>query len=71
MSTKLFDYLCLVLVIAGAINWGLVGVFQFNLVEFICGGFNMISRIIYGVIAIAGIYTLSFFGRIGDCSKME
>ncbi len=67
MSTKIIDYLCLILVIAGAVNWGLVGFLSFDLVDFICGGYNLISRIIYSIIGIAGIYLFSFFGRINNC----
>ena len=55
------DTTALVLVIVGALNWGLVSLFQFDLVASIFGGSNAIlSRIIYGIIAIAGIYCVKF-----------
>ena len=62
---KWLDYLALTLVIIGAINWGLIGFFQFDLVAFLFGGLSLISRIIYAVVGIAGLYMISTYGRIG------
>ena len=54
------DKLSLLLVIIGAINWGLVGLFQFDLIAFLFGGQGaMISRIIYAVIGAAGLWSIS------------
>lgn len=50
------DMLALVLVIIGAINWGLVGFFKFDLVAAIFGSMTVIDRIIYAVVGLAGIY---------------
>lgn len=61
---KVIDYIALILVIVGAINWGLVGFFSFDLVRVIFGDMTLISRIIYALIGIAGLYSLSFFGRL-------
>lgn len=61
---KVIDYIALVLVLVGAINWGLVGFFSFDLVCVIFGDMTIISRIIYALIGIAGLYALSFFGRL-------
>ena len=48
------------LIIVGALNWGLVGLFSFDLVAWICGGATAIlARIIYTVIALAGIWCIS------------
>lgn len=49
----------LVLVIIGAINWGLVGLFDFNLVETLFGTENVITKIIYVLVGIAGIIDIS------------
>ena len=50
----------LILVIIGALNWGLVGLFSFDLVAWICGGATaIVARIIYTVIALAGIWSIS------------
>lgn len=58
------DRLALVLVIIGAINWGLVGLFQFDLVAFLFGGSAaIISRIIYVLVALAGIWSVTLLFR--------
>jgi len=55
------DKTALILVIVGALNWGLISLFKFDLVASLFGGSaSLISRIIYGVIAIAGIYSIKF-----------
>ncbi len=64
MDSRALDYTALVLVVIGAINWGLVGFFKFDLVAFLFGDMKVISRIIYGIIGIAGLYLISVFGRI-------
>ncbi|CUH92700.1 DUF378 domain-containing protein [Herbinix luporum] len=61
---KTLDYIALVLVAIGAINWGLIGFFEFDLVKAIFGDMTWVSRIIYALVGIAGLYSLSFFGRI-------
>ena len=53
--------LVLILVIIGGLNWGLIGLFQFNLVETIFGGnLYFISRIIYVLVGIAAAWSISF-----------
>ncbi|MGN0539330.1 MAG: DUF378 domain-containing protein [Candidatus Fimenecus sp.] len=60
----MLDRISLILVIIGAINWGSIGLFQFDIVAWIFGGQGaIISRIIYTVIALAGIWCLSLFFR--------
>lgn len=61
---KVLDYIALCLIIIGAINWGLIGFFSFDLVAVIFGNMTIVSRIIYAIIGIAGLYGLSFFGRL-------
>ena len=63
---KAIDYIVLVLVIIGTINWGLVGFFGLDLVAFLFGSMSVLSRIIYAVIGICGLYAISFFGRINN-----
>lgn len=53
---KIIDTIALVLIIIGAINWGLIGIFGFNLVEAIFGGFSIVSRIIYTLVGVAGLW---------------
>ena len=60
----MFDKICLILAILGCINWGLVGLLEFDLVAWIFGGPTaIISRIIYTVIALAGIWCISLLFR--------
>lgn len=52
--------IALILTIIGALNWGSIGLFQFDLVAWICGGSgSLFARIIYTVIALAGIWCIS------------
>jgi len=58
------DKIALLLVIIGALNWGLVGLFSFDLVAWICGGSGaIIARVIYTVIALAGLWCVSLLFR--------
>lgn len=66
MNSKCFDYFVLILVIIGAINWGLIGFFKFDLVAFLFGDMTWISRIIYAIVGLCGLYAISMFGRIGS-----
>ncbi|MFU0827554.1 MAG: DUF378 domain-containing protein [Lachnoclostridium sp.] len=61
---KTLDYIALCLVIIGAINWGLIGFLEFDLVRVIFGDMTWISRVIYALVGIAGLYALSYFGRL-------
>ena len=57
----IINKIALVVSIIGALNWGLVGLFSFDLVAWICGGpATIIARIIYVIVAIAGIWCISF-----------
>ena len=69
MKSKGFDYFVLTLVIIGAINWGLIGFFKFDLVAFLFGQMTWLSRIVYAIVGISGLYTISLFGRV--CSFGE
>lgn len=69
MNSKGLDYFILSLVILGAINWGLMGFFRFNLVTFLFGDMSTISRIVYAVIGIAGLYVISMFGRVNSVNE--
>lgn len=53
---KIVDKIALVLIIIGAINWGLIGIFNFNLVDSIFGTMSVISRIIYGLVGLSGLW---------------
>lgn len=55
---KVIDTIALILVIIGAINWGLIGIFNFNLVDVIFGAMSVISRIIYILVGISGLWAI-------------
>ena len=60
----MLDKLALLLVIIGALNWGAIGIFQFDIVAWIFGGQDaIVSRIIYTLVALAGIWCISLFFR--------
>lgn len=61
---KTVDYIALVLVIIGAVNWGLIGFFGFDLVRIIFGDMTFLSRVVYAVVGLCGLYALSYFGRL-------
>lgn len=63
---KVFNYIVLTLVIVGALNWLLVGIFQFNLVNFIFGDLSTLSRIIYSLVGLAGLWSIAFFSKISE-----
>ena len=55
---KVIYTIALILVIIGAINWGLIGIFNFNLVDTIFGTMSAISRIIYTLVGISGLWSI-------------
>lgn len=61
---KALDIIALVLVIIGAINWGLIGIFGFNLVSAIFGEMSIITRIIYVLVGISGLWSIRFFTKV-------
>ena len=63
---RTLDYAALAITIVGAINWGLIGFFELDLVAWLFGNLTWISRIVYALVGICGLYCLTFFGRIGD-----
>jgi hypothetical protein len=57
------DSLALILVIIGALNWGLVSLFQYDLVASLFGGSDaFLSRLVYGLVALAGVYCIKLSG---------
>ena len=66
MNSKGFDYTALTIVIIGAINWGLIGFSILILYHSFFGQTGWISRIIYAIVGLCGIYLVSAYGRITD-----
>jgi uncharacterized membrane protein YuzA (DUF378 family) len=64
------DKIALILVIIGALNWGLIGLFNFDLVASIFGGQStVLSRIIYSLVGLAGLYSITLLFK--DTSDLE
>ncbi len=59
------DWIALVLAIIGALNWGLVGLFRFNLVEALFGG-TFLAPLIYILVGLAGLWLIYFAVRLGE-----
>ncbi len=66
---KWFDNTGLTIVIIGAINWLLIGIFRFDLVAFLFGDLSWLSRIVYTVVGLFGLYLISLYGRINSMSE--
>lgn len=61
---KAINYAALTIVIIGAINWGLIGVLSFDLVAFLFGQMSWLSRIVYTLVGLCGIYLITFYGQL-------
>ncbi len=64
LAMKALDYTVLTIILIGAINWGLIGFFDFDLVSSVFGQMSMLTRIIYGLVGIGGLYAISYYGRM-------
>lgn len=65
MNNRAMDGTALTLTIIGALNWGLIGFFDFNLVSFLFGSMTWLSRIIYALVGLCGLYLISFYTKMG------
>ena len=63
---KVLYYIALTLVIIGAINWLLIGLFNFALVATIFGAMAVMSRIIYVLVVIAGLISIGLYPKVND-----
>lgn len=66
---KWFDNTALTIVIIGALNWLLVGIFRFDLIAFLFGNLSWLSRIIYVIVGLCGLYLISLYGRFHTISE--
>ena len=72
MARTGLDRFALILIIIGAINWLSVGLFQFDLVAALFGGAtSLISRIVYSLVGISGIYSISLLFRTSPANARE
>ena len=61
---KILNTLVLILLIVGGLYWGLIALFNFDLVAWLFGTMTMLSRIVYGLVAISALWAITFFTRI-------
>ncbi|GFI15384.1 hypothetical protein IMSAG249_01067 [Lachnospiraceae bacterium] len=71
MNNKYLDCIALTVAIIGAVNWGLIGFFSIDLVSFIFGNMSWISRIIYAVVGISGLYLITFYMYTGGSAHAK
>lgn len=71
-TVMIIDRIALIIAIIGTLNWGSVGLFQFDLVAWACGGVGtLLARIIYTVVALAGIWCISLLFRSRNYDELE
>lgn len=63
---KLLNIIALTLVIVGALNWLLIGLIEFNLVDTLFGTGSLLSRIVYSLVGIAGLWSLTFYNKVSE-----
>ncbi len=63
---KTINAIALTVAIIGCVNWGLIGLFNFNLVETLFGDVSFLSKLIYIAVGIAGIWSIAFYNRVTD-----
>lgn len=61
---KTVNCICLTLTIIGAIVWGIIGLFNYNIVDALFGTGSAISRIIYSLVGLSGLYVITMYGYI-------
>jgi uncharacterized membrane protein YuzA (DUF378 family) len=71
MKINALDYLAMILVIVGGLNWGLVGAFDFNLVDTIFGEGSALSRIIYVLVGLSAIYMIATVAKLAGAASQH
>ncbi len=71
MKLNAADWLALVLVIVGGLNWGLVGAFEFNLVDTLLGDMSALSRIVYVLVGLSAVYLIFTATKLGSAHSAE
>lgn len=59
------DWIAIILLAVGGLNWGLVGIFNFDLVATIFGDMSVLSRVVYAVVGICAVYVLAISAKLG------
>jgi uncharacterized membrane protein YuzA (DUF378 family) len=71
MKLNAIDWVAMVLVIVGGLNWGLVGAFKFNLVDTLFGEMSALSRIVYVLVGLSAVYLLYTASKLMGQTKHE
>ena len=67
MKVRWIDWIALTLVVLGAINWGLIGFFRFDLLTTLFGSMtHTVSRVMFALVGLAGLYCLTFYGKMDN-----
>lgn len=61
------DWVAIILLVVGGLNWGLVGIFDFDLVAVIFGAMSMLARLVYILVGLSAVYVLVMLGKF--CKK--
>lgn len=69
MKLNVIDWIAYVLTVIGGLNWGLVGAFEFNLVDTIFGEESALSRIVYILVGLSALYLLITATKLGNASR--
>lgn len=69
MNNRFLQYFSLTIVVIGAVNWGLIGFFDLNLVALLFGSMSWLSRIVYGLVGLCGLYLLNFYGLVSAAEE--
>ena len=69
MKNQAMDFTALTVALIGAVNWGLIGLFRFDLVAFLFGSMSWFSRLVYALVGISGIYLLRFYAITRKASR--
>jgi hypothetical protein len=64
-NLNVLDWVAIILLAVGGLNWGLVGIFDFDLVATIFGDMSALSRIVYSVVGISAVYILAISAKLG------
>lgn len=59
------DWIAIILLVVGGLNWGLVGIFNFDLVATVFGDMSILSRIVYAIVGICAVYVLAISAKLG------
>lgn len=71
MNNKFLNCAALTIAIIGALNWGLIGIFRFDLVAFIFGNMSWLSRIVYILVGLCGLFLITFYMHLGEGEEIN